>query len=371
MRSSTCSPKRSAVAGRVVAWLAAFGLAAWWGRGPAARAQTPDAGITVTGWGQATARPQVLELHVKVSGNGQLGTDALARFQQYRKELAEMVAAFAPRRVEMHAGGLAITPGGDPNAYWQTLAPGGQPAVGEIAISSVCRITINGISELSEQEVVELASSLMDKLRDIGLAILPAQQALALEAGAANDVYAAPALVSFVVEDLGGVQSKARRAAFQNAKASAEALAELAGMQLGPVIAVQEIGGGVDPGTLLPPQNAEIQEDILVQTPEDTPEGAPVRLLSRTSGPVPVRVGLHVRFALLPPADEGPDAQRAAAPGQRAREASGAVDRGLSRRSEGSGPGDRGAAALGGSAATGPADRAGNAADDSRGDETP
>ncbi len=294
-----------------IACLATLGLALFCGR-PPAFAQEPNAGVTVTGWGQAMARPQSLELHVKVTGNGQLGVDALARFEQYRKELAEIVAAFASQRAKMHAGGIVVTPGGDPNAYWQTLTPGGQPAVGELAVSSICRITIAGLEDLSEKQIVELVSNLVDKLRDSGLTLLPAQNAQALEAGVANDVYAAPALVGFVLEDVSEAQAAARESAFRNARASAEALSKLAGMRLGPVVAMQEISSGFDPAAYPAQMEFDWDDELDVDVPAVADGGSELRLVSRTSGPVPIRVGLQVRFALLSPDNDAPQAGQGA-----------------------------------------------------------
>ncbi|MCL6505141.1 MAG: SIMPL domain-containing protein [Pirellulales bacterium] len=248
MRLAMCSPRcntNSASASQGT-WLAMVFLLALASRQPLVSADDGNAGITVTGWGEAMTRPTSLELHVKVTGTGTLGTDALTRFEQSRREMTEIVAAMQPQLVKLHAGGIAITPGGDPDMYWQTLAPGGEAGLSELAVGSVCRITMGGLTVLSEQHMVELTSHLMDTLRERGVALLPAQQAQALEAGAANDVYAARALVRFVVEDLSAAQAEARRMAFLTAKASAEALAKLAGMRLGPVVAVQEISRRID-----------------------------------------------------------------------------------------------------------------------------
>lgn len=292
-------------------YLAVLGLAIFGGWPPAFGLE-PNAGITVTGWGQAMARPQSLELHVKVTGNGQLGVDALARFEQYRSELADIVTAFAPQRATMHAGGIVVTPGGDPSAYWQTLTPGGQPAVGELAVSSICRITIAGLEDLSEKQVVELVSSLVDKLRDSGLTLLPAQNAQALEPGVANDVYVAPVLVGFVLEDVSEAQARARELAFRNARDSAEAMAKLAGMRLGPVVAMQEISSGFDFAPYPAPTGSDWSDELDVDVPAVSPGASELRLVSRTSGPVPIRVGLQVRFALLSADQDVPQAGQAA-----------------------------------------------------------
>lgn len=293
-----------------LAWLAALGLGALACGWPRAWSDEQNLGVTVTGWGQAMVRPELLELHVKLAGNGRLGTDALARFQRYRQELAEMIGALGAERIELSTGGISITPSGDPNTYWQTLAPGGQPEVAELAVSCICRITISGLAELSDQQVVELTSTLIDKLRDSGLVLLPAQQALALEPGAANDVYAAPALVGFVVEDFAAARARARQAAFKDAQASAEALAKLAGLRLGPVLAVTEVASGTAPAVFSAPLDEEWQDMLEVDVPEGEVHPSHGRLVSRTSGPVPIRVGLQVRFGLLAANDndeEAPD----------------------------------------------------------------
>lgn len=310
MRLAMCSPRcnTNSASASQVPWLAMVFLLTLASRQPLVSADDGNAGIAVTGWGEVMARPTSLELHVKVTGTGTLGTDALTRFEQSRRELTEIVAAMQPQLVKLHAGGIAITPGGDPDMYWQTLAPGGEAGLSELAVSSVCRIAIGGLRVLPEQQMVELTSHLMDKLRDRGLALLPAQQAQALEAGAANDVCAARAPVGFVVEDLSAAQAEARRLAFLRAKASAEALAKLAGMRLGPVVAVQELSSGIDPEMLAPPLDEfEWGEEPPAEIATSPAGPNHARLVSRTSGPVPVRVELEVRFTML--SDDAPGGQ--------------------------------------------------------------
>lgn len=292
-------------------WLAAVGLA-FSCCSCLAFAQQLDAGVTVTAWGQAMARPQAIELHVKVTGKGQLGTDALARFHQYQRELAKMVSTLGPESVKVHTGGIAITLVGIPEDDWESPAPTDQQAVAELAVSSICRITIAGLDKLSEEELVELTSTLVDKLRDSGLTLLPAQEAMAIEDEAGSDIDGSLAVVGFVLQDLSEPQASARESAFKRAKARAEALAKLAGMRLGPVVAVQEISSGVDLAESPYVLEAEHERDLEADAPGIVSEASHGRLVTRTSGPVAIQVGLQVRFALLPPDNDVPQAGQAA-----------------------------------------------------------
>jgi hypothetical protein len=64
-----------------------------------------------------------------------------------------------------------------------------------------------------------------------------------IEAGA-NNIWG----VSFGVEDPAAAQAQARSKAIDDAKARAEALAELSGVELGPVMSISEVvGGGISP----------------------------------------------------------------------------------------------------------------------------
>jgi uncharacterized protein YggE len=136
--------------------------------------------------------------------------------------------------------------------------------------------------------VLDLCSQVVDRLRDSGVDV-STQAAVNIYAG-----YDASSLVTFLVEDGGSLRELARQRAFGAARATAESLARLAGVRLGGVLAVQEAS---DDSTSN--EGPYVGEHDLTRPPANQ-----VRLQSAKLAPIPVKVTLHVRFALMPGAKE-------------------------------------------------------------------
>lgn len=255
-----------------------------------------DRGIAVTGSGEVKGLPGQIEFHAKLAGSGEIGGDALVKFQEFKRRSLEAVDGLGLENLKVEFGGFSVTQGGDPNqAYQQMIFLGGddgsaETAKPEVAISSMFRITVGGIAEMKEEDVLDLSTRLLDKLSDSGVAVLPNQQAPSYDE--IGDPYPMPALATFVLADAAALAEQAREQAFASARASAERLAKLAGVKLGGVVSIQEVSSNS--------ATIQYQYDDYGNAYAGAAggESSTLRVASRTFAPVPVRVSLHVRFAL-------------------------------------------------------------------------
>ncbi|MBN1642665.1 MAG: SIMPL domain-containing protein [Anaerolineae bacterium] len=174
--------------------------------------------VTVIGTGRVTLAPDVARIHV--------GAEATAESVAVAK--ADVDAQIDAILVALKAQGVADADIQTSNYSIYYVQEPGMPVLrdeeasasqGGYRVSSTLRVTVRD---------VDTVGAVLDAVVDAG----------------ANQVYG----VEFTVDDEGKWQSEARTAAVADAKARAEELAKLSGVELGKVLSVSEvIGGGVSP----------------------------------------------------------------------------------------------------------------------------
>ena len=170
-------------------------------------APEPSGGITVTGTGTVQTVPDQAEFTLGVQSKGPTAREALAaNSERMRRVLAALLSSGVAKK-DVQTQDVSLS---------QTYSSDGRPN-GYSAHNSVS-VTIR---------VLAKAGAILDAASDAG----------------ANDVYG-PTLSR---SDEEGQQAKALRAAVENARAKARVLADAAGVQLGPVIAITENGGDPEP----------------------------------------------------------------------------------------------------------------------------
>jgi hypothetical protein len=270
-------------------------------------AAADEGGITVVGVGEACGKPNALEFRARLAGSGELANDALTKYQEFKRRALAAVDQLEFKEVKVSVGPLSLLHGGDQNQVYAMMMPGmaGTEAGAkvEVALSSLLRVTMHKIEEMSEEQVFELATQLVDKLKDSGVRIHATQGAVSY-VDPENEEYALPLLATFVVDDATELYEQARRRAYQAARANAEKMAELAELRLGPVESMREITPETAAATqVLWNDVEEMEMDMPVQRVAAA-QPAKLRLTSRTFAEVPVHVSLRVRFRTRPIADE-------------------------------------------------------------------
>jgi uncharacterized protein YggE len=167
--------------------------------------------ITVTGYGQASAVPNVARIVVGVEAINPKLSPALI---EVNRKMAAVIAALEKAGVakrDIRTLEFSVVPE-------RTHNQSGPGPISNYRVSNVVRITVRNIEKSGE--------------------ILDA----ALSAGA-NVVQA----LSFEVENMKQVEAEARKAAIADAKAKAESLVSAAGAKLGRILTISEFSVGVPP----------------------------------------------------------------------------------------------------------------------------
>jgi uncharacterized protein YggE len=217
---------------------------------PAAQAQTSDQPanrtITVVGQGQSSGAPDVAHVNIGVETTGASAQEAVNANKQQMSTLLEKLKALGVADKDIQTSNYSI--------YTERPQPA-MPAEGGAAgsegviyhVSNQVNVTIRDTSKLGD---------VLDQ---------------AVSAGA-NTIYG----VNFEVSDPSQLEAAAREKAIADAKARAESLAQLSGVNLGEVLTVSEVIGtpgpiveravvGMGGGGGTPIQPGETQVNVSVQ----------------------------------------------------------------------------------------------------------
>ncbi|OJW13092.1 MAG: hypothetical protein BGO49_20005 [Planctomycetales bacterium 71-10] len=286
------SPHRPCRNGLGLAAALALALAATAPR-PAAAQDGRDEGLTVVGKGTARAKPTLAEIDLDVSAAAELTGDAIVKFRDARKRVQDAFAALKLPDVAVEERGLAVDQKGAAfNPYMMDMGMQSKSKA-EVQLSRKLVVKATKIEGMEEEAVLQLVGRLLDVAQDAGAHV-----------GPQNNPYMyyrygnmpSSGLVRFVVEDYDKIKEEAYARAAADARAKAERLARLSGVDLGPVEAVREVSGPGGPNVIYYngyPEQADGED------PRD-------RLTTPKFQEVPIRVELSIRFAIKPRAGARP-----------------------------------------------------------------
>jgi len=276
-------------------------LLAW---GPAARAQNPllpnmvaSDGILVSGTGELAARPNWVEIDLTVSGKAELTGDALVKYRDAKKRLAEALGKLGLKDLITEERGTSISAGS--SAEQQQRMMNGMPQTPgkpQIEVTSTIRLRLKNVREMPPEELVKTVGKLIDVAQDAGVSIGLSQAEIMMRQRYGN--YSPQTTnVRFVVADLAELREKAYEMAVTDARSRATRLAKLNGVKLGPTVSVQEIQVAGEHSSASS-SIAAVQYGVNFGQPAPAPESSEPRLSSTTLTDIPVQVKLLVRFAI-------------------------------------------------------------------------
>ena len=222
-----------------VALLLSAGLAGIWALSQAAEptvahalqestSYSPAQTITVVGQGSVRTEPDIARVSVGLETTGETVSEAVeANGAKMASILAALESAgIAPEDIQTTNYSVQIDR--SPEAISRVGATGSDEPQSSYRVSNMVNVTIRDLATVSET---------LDAV---------------IEAGA-NNVWG----VSFSLEDSTEAQGEARAKAVEDAQARAESLAELGGVELGPVMSMSEIiGGGAVPMPMMAAERA-------------------------------------------------------------------------------------------------------------------
>ncbi len=175
---------------------------------------SPAETITVVGQGSVAIRPDIARVSVGVETSGEAISDAVAENETQMQALLAALKAAGIEEKDIQTMNYSI----QLDRYPESM-PRVEPATSEpqplYRVSNMVNVTIRDLESVGD---------VLDAV---------------VEAGA-NSIWG----ITFAVDDPSAAQADARADAIEDALARAGALAELSGVQLGPVMSVSEVVGG-------------------------------------------------------------------------------------------------------------------------------
>jgi uncharacterized protein YggE len=257
-----------------------------------ALAQSND-GITVRGIGTASAKPTEVEFDAVVSGDGELAADAQVKYQDTKRKAIAALNALGIPDLTVEPQGQAIQQSaGDMNQQMRIMNGNVPPAAKpHVQINEELRVRIKGVDKQDPDALIQNILKVMDASRDAGLQIGPSGPMNSIQAqlsaGTADD------LVHFVIPDKTDLEAQAYQIAMDDARAKAEKLAKLSGLQLGGVAWVQD--EGAPSGNSDASARTSVIQAIYGVTPPATPDRGK-EISSGTLADIPVTVNVIMHF---------------------------------------------------------------------------
>jgi uncharacterized protein len=296
MRTNATKRRRGLIAALACA------LAGWASMRPAAAqvAYLPGAGasdgIAVQGTGELSARPNMVEIDLHVSGKAELTGDALVKYRDAKKRVLESLEKLNLKGLSTDELALTISSGNSLEQQ-QRMMNGVQQPIGktQIDVSSLLRVRLKDVREEPAEELIKTVGKLLDVAQDSGVTIGPTAAEIQMNMRFGN--YANnTAPVRFVVTDLDRIREKAYEMAVADARGRAARLAKLNQVKLGAALSVQEILVAGDQRG-----NQNVNPNIPNLRPVAEDDGNTPRVSSTSLSSIPVQVKLLVRFAIQAP----------------------------------------------------------------------
>jgi uncharacterized protein len=261
--------------------------------GIATIARADESGITVAAVGEATVKPNRLEIELKSGASAELTGDAVVKYRDGLRRAKEAFDKLKIENLQVEDRGMNVanTAAGGNNGVINL--GGGAPAAAkpEVNISKSLRLVVTGVDKLSEEQLINLVAKLLDTAKDAGVTTGgDSNNSLLMRM---NGMAGPTTMVKFIADDAAAARKKATQNAFKQAQEKAQQMAEMAGSKLGPVISMEEAAGGAEKGMSLQERMVEMIYGGSSNTAPDDP-----RLTSNLLVDMPVRVNLRVRFAL-------------------------------------------------------------------------
>jgi len=214
---------------------------------PSAQAQ---GGITVSAEGDAQIRPDVLVIRGTLTESAADAEDASVAFRDTRRRAVERLEKLEVDGLTLSAQSLRVS----------RMSPADMGMMGgfeepmemgpsQLSISQEVSIEVAGIDQMEEAELIELVLTLSEVAVDAGLNMSAAMDQNAMMQmqmfGGGGGMQTSDIAV-FKISDPEAASEAAAQAAMDSARAKAERLARLAGVELGPITAITEHAGPVE-----------------------------------------------------------------------------------------------------------------------------
>jgi uncharacterized protein YggE len=203
-------------------------------------------GITVMGVGRSEAIPDTAELVGLVTGDAELAADALVKFRDNKRRAVDAIEALAVQGLSIEGQGVTITTASGTDQMQMIMR--GQtpdPSAAKIRVSERLKITLSGVDAMDGEALSEAITNMIDAGKDSGVTLGSAVISMIEMQLRGNKPQP---LAVFRLSDPGAARDRAYEAAMEDARANAQRLADLAGVELGKVVSVEQTQAPTDEG---------------------------------------------------------------------------------------------------------------------------
>ena len=148
------------------------------------------------------------------------------------------------------------------------------------------KLVIKDADRMEPEKLMDAILRVVDTARDAGLIMGGPVRGDYYEMQAMAQTGVGPSIMSFTIPDPEQLRAQAYKQAVEDARAQAKRLADLAGVKLGRILAIRDLGGQI-----VNPQNPYV-----VPVPGTAAGAASKELSSAMFGEIPVKANLAVQF---------------------------------------------------------------------------
>lgn len=209
------------------------------GLSAAAAGAEEGGGITVSGSGAVEAMPDAVELTATVEGNAELAGDAVEKYRGSKRRVVEAIKGLGIKGISVTGAGLALNSGNPVNPLAALQGQANQPkAADKVAVQEHLTITLSGIDSMSADELLQSLTRIVDAVKDAGVSVGPTSPQSVFQVQFTGGKPGT--LATFKLTNVEALRQQAYEAALKQARAKAERLAQLAGVQLGDIASIRE-----------------------------------------------------------------------------------------------------------------------------------
>ena len=196
-------------------------------------------GINVSGNGVVEAMPDTVELTATVEGNAELAGDAIEKYRGNKRRVIEALNGLNINGISIVSAGVSVNSGTpiNPMAALQAGQANAPKVADKVAFRERLTVSLSSINTMDADKLLKSMTRIVDVFKDAGAAVGSGPKSI-IEMQFSG---AKPAtLATFKLSNTDTLRQQAYEAALKQARAKAERLAQLAGVELGEIVSIRE-----------------------------------------------------------------------------------------------------------------------------------
>jgi uncharacterized protein YggE len=208
-------------------------------------------GIAVTGMGEVTAKPDMVEINVRSTGSAEITDDAIVKHHDSTDRIQKAFDGLKLDHLTAKEINVSVKPATSKDQAQMIMRgmPQTSSAPPQVEVGSTIRVRVGQIAAMQPNDLMKMIGKLLDAAKDSGATVGPSDEEVSMAYRYGRTV--STTLVRFVISDADKMKEAAYKLAVEDAKSRAQRLASLQGLTLGPVLSVQEVSVSGDDNTII------------------------------------------------------------------------------------------------------------------------